>query len=110
MLACLEIKIPIRVKLDESTKCYDFIKEARIDAISPPYEHKLAEKLGRFYFNVALEDNFEIFKIADSSNPQKDHDQWIESSMRALFSIVKDNKFPRISKHKTSDGCSLEHE
>jgi hypothetical protein len=81
-VACIDIKIPIRVMATADKSNVDAIKNSRISSIKPIYRSKLGEKIARHYMNIALEDSQEQFLNEDDFN------LWLKSKIKENYRLV----------------------
>lgn len=85
-IACIDIKIPIRIKADHGNSNLDPIIKSKVASIKPIFRTKLNEKIARHYINVALEDNSEFF------DSKENHVQWIKDKIEDNFMIKNDKE------------------
>jgi hypothetical protein len=82
-VACIDIKIPIRVNATDKNSNVPEMEKSRISSIRPLFRSKLGEKIARHYINVALQDNIELFK-----NPEA-HVNWLNTKIKECYLIVE---------------------
>ncbi|BBH54687.1 hypothetical protein [Fluviispira sanaruensis] len=92
-IACIDIKIPIRIQADHENDNLDSIIKSKIASIKPIFRTKLNEKIARHYINVALEDNSDFFEN------DKNHIQWIKDKIKENFIISDENEKKQIESY-----------